>query len=390
MWVNILLKLLHNPRRQIQSYSISDKQDKEIYYISDYIIGGVGQVIYNLYNVVPSYGYSPNIIIPLKIVRYTNEPLMPESLFLLKKSRRYTLPKLLNMLKNIALANTIHVHATLTLHKFTLTSILYIIKSVKSNRHIITFHTSWPSGKLPRLKIKLLCTLLKQMPSNIIVTVPSRLVVKSLSKYCSNVNNIKVIYNGIDFNVYNLNNKNVLNKRYNHEEYDIIILYVGRLVREKGVLILPRLLSLVNRYWKVLFIIQGFGPLQSTLLESFRKKGIKYIKINNYVEREKLAELYKVADITILPSIRGEAMPLTLIESIACGTPVVLSNWLFREFHSIFGKYTINISSFLRKIEKIIDIIYDLKKNIEQDYIDIKDRFDIYNIVRKFINLIEK
>jgi len=40
-----------------------------------------------------------------------------------------------------------------------------------------------------------------------------------------------------------------------------------------------------------------------------------------------LREFYQLADVTILPSTtRGEAFGLVLLESLACGTPVIASN----------------------------------------------------------------
>ncbi|MFM5878031.1 glycosyltransferase [Aeromonas sanarellii] len=101
---------------------------------------------------------------------------------------------------------------------------------------------------------------------------------------------------------------------------DIDILFVGRLTQQKGIdnliEILKRMKSTISSFN---VHIVGAGELQSLLLNELDEYGIKYTyeyKCNDMVT------LYNRARVTILTSYY-EGYPNVLVESIACGTPVV-------------------------------------------------------------------
>jgi glycosyltransferase involved in cell wall biosynthesis len=53
----------------------------------------------------------------------------------------------------------------------------------------------------------------------------------------------------------------------------------------------------------------------------------EWVRFTGFVESQELVNFYRLADITLLPSTTaGEAFGLVLLESLACGTPVIASN----------------------------------------------------------------
>jgi glycosyltransferase involved in cell wall biosynthesis len=103
---------------------------------------------------------------------------------------------------------------------------------------------------------------------------------------------------------------------------EFVVLFVGRLVSEKGVLVLLE----AARQWdkNITLVIIGTGPLESVIRNKISvTSNIKFLgKIGN----EKLPDYYSAADLTIVPSIHEEGFGRVILESLACGTPVVASN----------------------------------------------------------------
>jgi len=105
-----------------------------------------------------------------------------------------------------------------------------------------------------------------------------------------------------------------------------IILYVGRLVYEKGIQILvnaaPKILEKVNAK----FIIVGSGYMKeqlSTIVKSMNLE--KKILFSGFVEEEILLKLQKCADVSVVPSL-FEPFGIVALEAMAAGSPVVVSD----------------------------------------------------------------
>lgn len=92
------------------------------------------------------------------------------------------------------------------------------------------------------------------------------------------------------------------------------VLFVGRLVAEKGI---PELLSAAKLFNKGIELkIAGSGPLET-------KIGKYYI---DKISQEDLPVYYSAADIVVVPSTHDEGFGRVILESLACGTPVIASN----------------------------------------------------------------
>lgn len=112
-----------------------------------------------------------------------------------------------------------------------------------------------------------------------------------------------------------------LYKRYGLVESKGIILFVGRMIKDKGVL------DLIDQ-----FRILEEPDLQLVLVGQLSKYNPGSIDIENLVQRiagvsylgvvDDLRSLYKAADVVVLPSSR-EGMPTVLMEAAAMGVPCV-------------------------------------------------------------------
>jgi glycosyltransferase involved in cell wall biosynthesis/SAM-dependent methyltransferase len=101
-----------------------------------------------------------------------------------------------------------------------------------------------------------------------------------------------------------------------------IVLYVGRLSAEKR----PGwALDLADRLADegVSLLIVGDGPLGGDVQSRLRRRpNVRWLRA---VDRDRLAEIYGAADVLVVPSIT-EGVPLTLLEAVSAGLPVVATN----------------------------------------------------------------
>lgn len=104
-------------------------------------------------------------------------------------------------------------------------------------------------------------------------------------------------------------------------------LFVGRLSEEKGIL---RLLDLFSRLPKLNLVVVGDGPLKS---EVDKYKNFGNILIKGKISEKKVHELMKEALAVVFPSLSFEVMPMVLVESFACATPVIVPK--FGAFESL-------------------------------------------------------
>jgi len=95
------------------------------------------------------------------------------------------------------------------------------------------------------------------------------------------------------------------------------VLFAGRLEREKNLSLLLRALPFSET--QPTLLIAGAGSESDDVDRQLSHSSHRILGV---VPHEKMPSLYAAADATILPSSR-EAMPLTCLESLACGTPVV-------------------------------------------------------------------
>ena len=127
---------------------------------------------------------------------------------------------------------------------------------------------------------------------------------------------IKIIPNGVDSNIFRP-------KEMSSPKGRLKLLFAGRLSRQKGVDLLISALRLLDPALKVDVDIAGDGPERKALeILSRESRFSGSIEFHGWCSKDRLAELYRQADIFVLPS-RDEGMSNVLLEALASGLPVV-------------------------------------------------------------------
>lgn len=130
---------------------------------------------------------------------------------------------------------------------------------------------------------------------------------------------VYMIPNGIDVN---FKREKILNEKQNN-----VILYVGRLLRRKGVdLLINAIPIIIKKIPDIKLIIVGSGPEEENLKNLAKKRGLeKIIQFEGFVSEEKKFAFLDIADIFVLPSL-SEPFGIAILEAMACGKPVIGSN----------------------------------------------------------------
>ncbi|OGG99922.1 MAG: hypothetical protein A2600_12970 [Candidatus Lambdaproteobacteria bacterium RIFOXYD1_FULL_56_27] len=96
-----------------------------------------------------------------------------------------------------------------------------------------------------------------------------------------------------------------------------VLLFAGRLSKEKGVLDLPVIYqTLLAQYPQAQMVIAGVGPAQEEL-----KAAMPKAQFLGWVENKELPELYSAASLLVLPS-RFDTFGCVVLEALSCGLPV--------------------------------------------------------------------
>jgi len=137
-----------------------------------------------------------------------------------------------------------------------------------------------------------------------------------------------MIPNGVNFQEY------ARNKNPNLSQFRVmfalseerIVLFVGRLVYEKGVHVLIKALSKVLEKVNVKFVIVGSGYMEEELSNLVTGMGLAHkVMFTGFVDDETLRNLQRCADVCVVPSL-FEPFGIAALEAMAAGSPLVVSD----------------------------------------------------------------
>lgn len=148
--------------------------------------------------------------------------------------------------------------------------------------------------------------------SNALMEVSDKLVKKD---------NKAVLYNGVscEFSNYPIHQKEQLKIKFNVQGKKVVA-FVGGIVEEKNVFVLPEIFKNISSYENVVFWIIGDGKYRKALEGSCKSMSVDVTFLGNQSSSE-IPDLMNCIDVLILPSFR-EGLPLVVIEGLACGCAV--------------------------------------------------------------------
>ena len=140
------------------------------------------------------------------------------------------------------------------------------------------------------------------------------------------------VYNGIDLEAFSIKKPITIHREdIGFNEKDFIVVYNGRINKEKGVSELLDAMLKLKEYPQIKLLIIGssfFGNINTDddYINSLINKSQKIrnrIKFTGFIPYNKVPSYLHLANIAVLPSMWEEPFGLTILESMAAGVPLI-------------------------------------------------------------------
>ena len=209
---------------------------------------------------------------------------------------------------------------------------------------------------------------------------------------------INVVPNGINLNAYNGIERDYDFRRQYALDNEKIILFLGRIVNEKGIQhLISAMPKILEYYHDVKLIIAGDGGMLGELKSQVEVLGLgNKVYFTGYLNAKQVSKMYKCADIAVFPSTY-EPFGVVALEAMLAGVPIVTSDiGGFNEIvsHGVDGmkSYAGNSNSIA---DSVITLLYDSQlydKIVRNAKIKVKDEYswaklaqDTYFVYQKAI-----
>lgn len=171
--------------------------------------------------------------------------------------------------------------------------------------------------------------------AKVILTV-SQYIKKHFNEVAPN-DKIKVLYNCIDcqvFDVNKTNNTRELRKKYDIEDTDFVFMYSGRICPEKGVLELIKAFKIIcNNNPEVKLLIVGSRWYNQIAKDEYFEQLIQEaeglenrIVFTGYVYPKDMPQAYKLGNALMIPSIWEEPFGMVALEGMVMKLPIIATN----------------------------------------------------------------
>lgn len=199
--------------------------------------------------------------------------------------------------------------------------------------HVFTYHGFAPIGvwQSSRQQLKMIdhrmgTFLALRSHVDRIITVSYYLKEELVRKYFVPQKKVQVIYNGVDSSRFHpQRSRERIRKRYQIDDSDPVVLYLGRLAPYKGVhFLISAIPEILKELPRTKFIISGAKRYDTLdLLKMTTQLHVeKSVVFTGYIPSQDIPDLYATCDVFCYPSL-WEGFGLPPVEAQACGKPVV-------------------------------------------------------------------
>lgn len=166
----------------------------------------------------------------------------------------------------------------------------------------------------------------------------SRYIKKRTVSVCSskNVNKVVLLENCTNNNIFNkalyTDERIKLRNKYGISKDDVVIMFTGRIIEEKGIREAIEAFKLICHDKKIKLMIVGNAGFANEITSSYDKELLELSKdisdkiiFTGFIHNLELPKIHSIADIAIVPSIWEEPAGLVAIEALSSGIPLIVT-----------------------------------------------------------------
>lgn len=148
---------------------------------------------------------------------------------------------------------------------------------------------------------------------------------------------------------------------------DVVILFSGRFNQEKGIKELLEAFKQIKNKKAKLLVVGGYyfgSGMVSTFEEKMHTLASdinEQVIFTGFIPYEKMPEVYAIADIVVIPSIWDDPAPLTVIESLTSGKPLIttysggISEYADEETSILIKRDEYLVANLVKSLQKLIN-----------------------------------
>ncbi|SIQ22294.1 Glycosyltransferase involved in cell wall bisynthesis [Peribacillus simplex] len=219
-------------------------------------------------------------------------------------------------------------------------------------------------------------------------------------KFCHKENRILHLSNGVDIhNKFNPNLKSLskideLRSNLGIDQGDVVFMFVGRLVKEKGIFELLEAFNGISKKHNNIKLVLIGSLLESERDQSSYHKMKELLNNTGIIQlgfRKDIPDLMAITDVFVLPSYR-EGLPRSIIEAMSMKLPVIATNirGCREEVFNERNGYLVNKGSSKELSDKMIQLLLNKDKRIKfgnESRKIVEELFDEEKVINKQINL---
>lgn len=148
---------------------------------------------------------------------------------------------------------------------------------------------------------------------------------------------VETVYNGIDIERFQIKSDTLTVRRenLNLKKDDFVVVYSGRLTKEKGIKELLEAFLMLKDYPSIKLMVMGsrfYGGESKTIdpffdeLRQLANKMPGKIVFTGFISYDMVPDYLRLADIAVIPSMWEDPFPTTVLEAMAAGLPIIATN----------------------------------------------------------------
>lgn len=227
-----------------------------------------------------------------------------------------------------------------------------------------------------------------------LITTPTKTAARLIANLGIN-KPIMAISCGIDLQLFNpKKDGRYLKKRYKISDTKPVVLFVGRLDREKYIDVVIKAFAIVLKSADAQLVIAGKGKERTKLVKLAKKLKIdKDVIFTGFIPDQDLPSFYRMADVFAIASI-AELQSIATMEALASGLPVVAAEVMALPELVHHGKngYLFNQGDSQTLASHIIKIIQNpsLKKKMAENSLKIISQHKLDKTIKSYENIYRK